>query len=121
MSLVTAGRDAIAGLIVGSGTNFATANARLGVGNSSTATTAGMTDLQGGSKTRKAVDSAGAVANVLTFIATFTGAEANHAWDEVGVFNAGSGGTMLCRVVQALGTKASGTWVLTHVVTVAAA
>jgi hypothetical protein len=108
--------------LTGTGTPFNAANAHLGVGNSTTAFSAAHTDLQGASKTRKIVDSApGLATNVMTFVATFGTGDANHAWDEVGVFNASSAGVMLCRVVQALGTKASGTWVLTHTVTVAAA
>jgi hypothetical protein len=119
MALTTAGRNHIASLLTGTGTAFNTANAHLGVGNSTTAFNASQTDLVGASKTRKVVDSApGLATNVITFVATFGTGDANHAWDEIGVFNASSGGVMLSRVVQALGTKSSGTWVLTHTVTV---
>lgn len=122
MGLTNTGRDRFAAAIIGdSFTNFGNANAHLGVGNSSTAYTAAQTDLQGASKTRKAMDATypSRSTNVLTFRSTFGSGDANHAWDEVGVFNASTAGDMLCRVVSALGTKASGTWVLTHTVTVA--
>jgi hypothetical protein len=57
--------------------------------------------------------------NVITAVSTFGTADANHAWDEVGFFNAASTGTMLSRVVTALGTKTSAsTWVLTYSLTV---
>jgi hypothetical protein len=61
----------------------------------------------GASKTRKGMDSGypSGSSNVLTYQATYGTSEANHAWDEWGLFNAASGGTMLGRKVDALGTK----------------
>ena len=103
-------------------TAFNNANARLGVGTSTTAHAIGQTDLLGTSF-RKAMD-AGFPTNssgTLTFKATFGTTEANFAWNEWGVFNAGSGGTMLNRKVQSLGTKPSSEqWVLTSTVGVGA-
>jgi len=104
-------------------TLFNNANAHLGVGGGAGATTAfaaGQTDLQGASKTRKAMDATfpSRAGLVETYKSTFASADANHAWEEVAVFNAATVGTMLARVVTALGTKASGSsWVLTHTVT----
>lgn len=124
MALTTAGRNAIAGLIMGTGTNFANANAYLGVGDSSTAFDVGQTDLQAaGNKFRRPMEATWPqlATNVLEFKSAFATGEANFAWNEVGVFNAAAAGTMLCRVVQSLGTKVSGTWTLTHSVTVVAA
>jgi hypothetical protein len=124
MPLSTSGRNFIAAAIINSGppTFFDAANARLGVGNGTTAFAAGQTDLQGASKLRKLVSGApGLATNVLTFMATFATGEANFAWEEIALFNDPSAGTMLCRVVQSLGTKVSGDWTLTHTVTVAAA
>lgn len=114
MPITTAGRNAIAAAIVSS--NLIT---HLGVGNSSTAFAIGQTDLVGASKTRKAVDATPGVAtNVITAVATFGNGDANHAWDEVGAFSAATAGTMLSRVVIALGTKTSAsTWVLTYSLT----
>ena len=57
-------------------------------------------------------------ANVLTFQSDFLDGEANFAWQEIGSFNAAAAGTMLTRLVTALGTKASGTWTLTYTLTV---
>jgi hypothetical protein len=115
MALTTAARNAIAGLIIGTGTNFATANAKIGVGDSTTAFAVAQTDLQAATnKLRKAVDAGYPTisTNVLTFQATFGAAEANFAWQEWGIFNAASAGTMLNRVVENNGTKLSGqTWV----------
>jgi hypothetical protein len=134
MALTTLGRDYIAAAIIGDDTGTAdqalttynNARAALGVGNSTTAFSAAHTDLQGASKLRKAMDATfpTRATNVLTFKSTFGTTDANFAWEEIGVFNSATAatGTMLCRVVQNHGTKASGdTWVLTHAVTVAAA
>lgn len=106
-------------------TAFNNANARLGVGDSTTAWSAAHTDLIGTNKFRKAMDASFPTDNgsgTLTFKATFATTEANFAWSEFGTFNAGSGGTMLQRKVQALGTKPSSEqWVLTVTVAVAGA
>ena len=125
MGLPTAGRDLIAKALIGDAyTTYANANAYLGVGDSSTAFGAAQTDLQASTnKLRKAMDSTypQRATNVLTFKSTFATGEANWAWNEIGVFNAAAAGDMLCRVVQSLGTKSSGSWALTHTVTVTAA
>lgn len=109
MALTTAGRDVIAAMILGEATtDFNAANARLGVGTSSTAFSAAQTDLQA-SGVRKAMDAGypQRSTNVLTFQATFVEAEANQAWNEWAVFNSSSGATMLSRRVEAFGTKPS--------------
>ncbi len=105
-------------------TAFNNANAHIGVGGGAGATTAfavGQTDLQGASKTRKAMDATypSRATNVITFRSTFGSADANHAWDELGFFDASSAGTMLARDVEAHGTKVSGdSWVFTVTETV---
>ena len=118
MAMTTVGRDYIAQALVGEAfTAFNNANARIGVGDSTTAFAAAQTDLQApANKLRKAVDATypQRAANVLTFRATFGTAEANFAWNEWGVFNAAAAGQMLNRKVEALGTKTSAqTWQLT--------
>ena len=109
-------------LIGAAGTVFDNTNAYIGVGDSSTATTAGMTDLQASTnKLRKAMDATfpSRSGQVMTWKSTFGSAEANFAWNEIGIFNASSSGTMLCRTAQTMGTKASGTtWVATYTITV---
>jgi hypothetical protein len=115
------GRNLLAQLLTGTGTPVNAANGHLGVGGGAGATTAfaaGQTDLQGASKTRRPLDGApGLSTNVMTFVATFGTGDGNHAWEEVIVANAASGANAIARVVQALGTKSGGTWVLTHTVT----
>ncbi|MCF8012392.1 MAG: hypothetical protein K9L56_14055 [Clostridiales bacterium] len=116
MGLTNAGRDFIAKAIINEGgTNFFTlSNTYIGVGDGSTAFGVTQTDLQGTNKTRSVVDSAPVrTGNELEFVTTFGDAEAQHDWLEWGVFNASTGGEMLNRKVENLGTKTGGTWVLT--------
>lgn len=120
MALTNAGRDHIAGAIIGEGlTSFANANANLGVGygaGANTAFAATQTDLLGATKVRKAMDATypTRATNVLTFKSTFGTAEANGNWLEWAIFNAAAAGTMLSRKQEDLGTKtASATWALT--------
>lgn len=115
--LLTSGATALWNRLAGLGavTAFDATNGRLCVGSGTTPATAGQTDLQGASKTRKVFDAAPTVStNTFTAVTTFTTADANHAWEEAGVANAASGGVMLNRVVQSFGTKTSSVqWVLT--------
>lgn len=111
MALTNAARDLIAQMLIGEAvTNFANANARLAAGDSSVPFVASQTDLQASAnKLRKAMDASypQRSVNALVFRATFGVNEANWDWNEWGVFNAASGGTMLNRRVEALGTKTS--------------
>ena len=124
MALTNAGRDIMAALLTGvSAVHFDNTNARIGVGDSSTAFAATQTDLVATTnKLRKVMDATfpTTVANVLTFQSTFTGAEANWTWNEWAVFNAAAAGAMLNRVGEVNGTKLAGqTWVFQVALTVA--
>lgn len=127
MGLTNSGRDFIAQAIVNasSPTFFDNSNSYIGVGDSNTAFAASQTDLQAASnKTRKAMDATYPTrsTNVLTFRSTFGTSDANYAWEEWGVFNASSAGTMLSRKVESLGTKTSAqSWQMTGTLTVTAA
>jgi hypothetical protein len=116
MALTTAFRDHLTRAAIGSSvTSFNNANAHLGVGGGAGATNAfaaAQTDLQGASKTRKAMDATfptdpPSPANRMTFRSTFATGDANYQWDEWAVFNAAAAGTMMNRVVTNLGTKTS--------------
>lgn len=111
MPLTDAGRNALVQAGIGAGgTAFNNANAHIGVGDSSTAFSAAHTDLQAASnKLRKAMDATypSGGSNVIAFRSTFGTSDANFAWQEWGVFNASSSGTMLNRKVESLGTKTS--------------
>lgn len=125
MALTNAGRDHIAGILIGESlTDFNNANAHIGVGDSNTAFAVGQTDLQASSnKLRKAMDVTypTRATNVLTFRSTFATGDANFAWAEWGVFNASSSGTMVSRKVEALGTKTSAqSWQITVTLTITA-
>lgn len=101
-------------LFIGAGgTVFNNANARLGVGDSTTAASASQTDLIAATnKLRKGMDTTfpSRTAQTLFFQASFTGSEANYDWNEFILANAASGATVFNRKVQALGTKTGGTW-----------
>ncbi len=122
MALTLAGRNHLAQTVIGEAvTAFTNATSHIGVGNSTTAFTNTDTDLIGASKARKAMDATypTRATNVLTFRSTFGTGDANFAWAEWGVFNAATGGTMLNRKVEALGTKPSTqTWQFTVTLTV---
>lgn len=123
MGMTNAYRDFIAQQTIGEAvTAFSNANAYIGAGDSATAFAAAQTDLQAASnKLRKAMEATypQRSANVLTFRALFGTSEANFAWQEWGVFNAASAGTMLNRKVESLGTKTSAqSWQITATITV---
>ena len=123
MPLVNGGRDHfVAGILGSAVTPFNNANAHIGVGDSATAHAVTQADLVAATnKFRKAMDATfpTAAGNVLTYRATFGTADANFAWNEWGVFNAGTAGTMLNRKVEALGTKPNTqTWQFTVTLTV---
>lgn len=109
MPATNAGRDIVTAMVIGEATtDFTNANTYIGVGDSSTAFAVSQTDLQAASnKLRKAMNSTypSRATNVVTFQSTFLESEANWAWNEWGIFNASSSGTMLSRLVQSLGTK----------------
>jgi len=126
MPLTTAGRDYLAGAVIANpSTLFNNANAYIGVGDSTTAFSAAHTDLQASTnKLRKAMEASypTIATNVITFRSLFVTGDANFAWQEWGIFNASSAGTMLARKVESLGTKTSAqSWQMTADLTLTAA
>lgn len=99
---------------IGTPTKWDNTNARLGVGDSSTAESASQTGLQGTNKTFKAMDTGYPQRSGQTaeWRATFGAAEGNHGWQEFTVVNAADDtGKNLNRKVSDKGTKQSGeTW-----------
>jgi hypothetical protein len=132
--LVTAGLNRLTSLLIGAGgqamTNTAT---RLGVGNSSSAEAVGQTDLQAaagsGNRWFQVMDATYPQQSngVVTVKATFATGDGNFVWNEwgidIGTPTVSSGNTVAAlffnRKVASLGTKASGSWVLTVTVTIA--
>ena len=121
MPFTNAFRDHMAKAAIGETvTPFNASNAYIGVGDSSTAFAASQTDLQGSNKFRKAMEASYPQrnTNAMVFRALFGTGDANFAWNEWGVFNAATGGTMMNRRVEALGTKTSAqSWQITVSVT----
>lgn len=126
--LLNAGITRLVSLLIGAGGQaYTTSFTRLGVGDGVTAAVASQTDLQGANKYFKAADAGfpnGTTAQTLTMQATYDTSTANFAWNEWGIDSGGAGtatsgatvgGILLNRKVPSpsLGTKASGTWVLT--------
>jgi hypothetical protein len=121
--LLTAGILVMLGLLSGAAvTAFSTANARIGVGDASTAAAATQTDLLAATnKVRVGMDAGypkvgvagGLLDNQIAFQATFGSgvAEWGTGWQEWGIFNAASAGTMLNRKAENKGIKgALQTW-----------
>jgi hypothetical protein len=97
----------------GSGTPFNSANAYIGVGDSTTAESATQTGLQAATnKLYKPMDSGYPIYGSnqqAIFQATFGASDANFTWNEITVANGGSDSAVnLNRKVVSMGTKASG-------------
>lgn len=108
MALTNAGVEAMLDAITGIGsfTEFNAANAYIGIGDSTDVFDKTETDLQAATnKSRKPMDTGFPTQpTALTFKlqATWGTADANHAWEEWGVFNGSSGGVMLSRKVETI-------------------
>ena len=90
----------------------------MALGSGSTAAAAGDTDLGTLLGSREALDSTTVSSNTITYAASFEAGDATGSVTEAGIFNASTGGTMLCRVVFGTITKAaddtmSVTWTIT--------
>jgi hypothetical protein len=136
--LVTVGLNQITNVIIGGGDNaFSHANAIVGVGAGTTAAAVGdtaLTDDNTANAYYQQADSGNPTqANgVITCVCTFTGSNADFAWQEWcwafgggGTITAGThlsavtstAPTMVNHKVQSLGTKTAGSWVFTTTVT----
>lgn len=109
-------QDIFKNLVVTTGLNFiasrmaGTASAvmsHMGIGTGTTAPAAGQTALTT-QLIRNALTSATATNNQITYVATFAAGEGTGAVTEAGVFNASSGGSMLCRTTFSAVNKAAG-------------
>jgi hypothetical protein len=124
MPLTNAGIDEMALLTTGlGGTLFNGTNTRIAVGSNSTAFAAGNTTL--GTETLRKPVTAGPTAftgssgtKSTTYTVAFNNGEAEAVWAEWGILNAGAAGVLLCRAVQAMGTKGAGqVWTVTATLT----
>lgn len=102
-------------LIVDTGLNFIcdrmkndeTAMTHMALGSGTTAPAAGNTALESQLGSREALDSSTVTNNQIVYISSFEAGDATGAVSEAGIFNAASGGTMLCRVTFAVVNKAA--------------
>jgi len=100
----------------------ATAMTHMGLGSGSTAAAAGDTDLGSLLGSREALDSTTVTSNAIEYVASFEAGDATGAVTEAGIFNASTGGTMLCRTVFSVVNKgASDTMTVTWTITISAA
>jgi len=96
----------------------ATAMTHMALGSGSTAAAAGDTDLGSILGSRQTLTSTTATDNTVVYVASFGAGSATGAVTEAGIFNASSGGSMLCRTVFSVVNKAAGdtmsvTWTIT--------
>ena len=116
MPLTNAGRNHLVALLTNTSTiHFDNANSHIVVGDGNAAFNASQTQLQGANTARKQVESGFPLVqdNQVKFKAIFDKTEANFAWNEWGLINQASGGTLLNRQVEYNGTKLNGqTWIM---------
>jgi hypothetical protein len=114
--VVTAGKNHIAAKIAAT-TNTPAAMTHMAIGTGTS--TPGASDTALGTQTGRVSLSGSTVStNTITYTATFPAGTGDGAITEAGIFNASSGGTMLCRTTFPVVNKASGdtiaiTWVVT--------
>lgn len=112
--VVTAGKGYVASRMKDA---TATAMSHMGIGSGSTAAAASDTAL-GTQLGRVSLTSTSVSGAVVTYVATFAAGTGTGAVTEAGLFNAASGGTMLCRTVFSVVNKGSAdsmtiTWTVT--------
>lgn len=113
--VVDAGLDFIASRMAGTSADVMS---HMALGSGTTAAAAGNTDLESVLGSREALDSTTVTDNTVTYVSSFEAGDATGAVTEAGIFNAASGGSMLCRTVFAVVNKAADdslsiTWTIT--------
>lgn len=113
--VVDAGLDFIASRMEGTSSDVMS---HMALGSGTTAASASDTDLESILGSREALDSTTVTDNAVAYVASFEAGDATGAVTEAGIFNASSGGSMLCRTVFSVVNKAaddtmSVTWTIT--------
>jgi hypothetical protein len=113
--IVSAGLTFICSRMAGASANVMS---HMALGSGTTAAAAGQTDLVSILGSREALDSSTASSNTITYVSSFEAGEGTGAVTEAGIFNAASGGDMLCRTVFSVVNKEaddtmSVTWTIT--------
>jgi len=112
--VVTAGKNYVADRIK----NNSTVMSHMAIGTGTAAAAAGNTAL-GSEQARTALTSSTVTDNEIVYVDTFAAGTGTGAITEAGIFNASSGGTMLCRTVFSVVNKgASDSMTITWTVTV---
>lgn len=114
--VVTSGKNYIAQKMVAT-TNVPPSMTHMGIGTNSTAPLPENTTLTG-QTTRQVLTGSSVTSNSITYTANFPAGSGDGAITEAGIFNASTGGDMLCRTVFPVVNKGSGdiisiTWVIT--------
>ena len=95
-------------LVVNTGLNYITSRMKdatagvmshMALGTGTTAAAAGDTDVETIAGSREALDNTTVSTNTINYVCNFEAGDVTGAITEAGIFNASSGGTMLCRVV----------------------
>ena len=116
--VVSAGLDYIASRMKDA---TATAMSHMALGSGTTAAAAGDTDLESVLGSREALDSTTVTDNTVQYISSFEAGDGTGAVTEAGIFNASTGGTMLCRTVFDVVNKgANDTLSITWTITISA-
>jgi hypothetical protein len=114
--VVTAGRNFIASRMVGTTQGIMS---HMAVGSGTTAPALSQTTLVTQLGSRNTLSTSSVSGNVVTYAATFGAGQGTGAVTEAGVFNAATGGTMLCRTTFAVINKgANDTLAITWTVTI---
>lgn len=113
--LVSSGLEFICSRMAGTS---ASVMSHMALGSGTTTPAAGQTDLVSILGSREALDSTTASSNTITYVSSFEAGDGTGAVTEAGIFNASSGGTMLCRTTFAEVNKEpddtmSVTWTIT--------
>ena len=117
--LVSSGLEFICSRMAGTS---ASVMSHMALGSGTTTPAAGQTDLVSILGSREALDSTTASSNTITYVSSFEAGEGTGAVTEAGIFNAASGGTMLCRTTFAVVNKeADDTMSVTWTITINAA
>lgn len=103
--IVDAGLNFICDRMVSNSTEAVMSHMALGSG--TTAAAAGDTSLESQLGSREALDSSTVSGSTITYTSSFEAGDATGAVSESAIFNAASGGTMLCRTVFAVVNKAA--------------
>ena len=111
--VVTAGKNYVADRMK----NNSTVMSHMAIGTSDTAAAAGQTAL-GSESARTGLTSSTVTDNEIVYVDTFAAGTGTGAIKEAGIFNASSGGTMLCRTVFSVVNKGANdamtiTWTVT--------